>query len=104
MCSDVVYLYEHLPQTRHDIGRVLGTEPSDHADGALPDLKGLVVEGNEQGTEVLSLGQVGVKPLIQGGQHAVADVSVCGGGRGADGKCHFSLDKVTLISFFHFEN
>lgn len=71
------YLDKHLAQERHDEGWVHATEPAHGADGQLPDLKHLVVQGHKQGLQILCLGQVCIKALIQGCQDTVADVRVC---------------------------
>lgn len=77
ICLSYRYLDEHLAQERHDEGRVHAAEPAHRADGQLPDLKHLVIQGHKQGLQVLCLGQVRIKALIQGCQDTVADVRVC---------------------------
>lgn len=71
------HLDEHLTQEGHDEGWVHAAEPAHSADGQLPDLKHLVIQSHEQGLQVLRLGQVCVKALVQGCQDTVADVGVC---------------------------
>ena len=60
------HLDEHLAQEGHDKGWVHAAEPAHSADGQLPDLKHLVIQSHEQGLQVLRLGQVCIKALIQG--------------------------------------
>ena len=71
------YLQKQHPESGHDIGGVLAAQSPDHADGSLPDLKGLVMQSEEESVQVLRLRQVRVEPLVQTHQHAEANVWVC---------------------------
>ena len=71
------YLDEHLAKEGHNKGGVHAAEASNCADGELPDLKHLIVQCDKQSLQIFSLGEVGVKTLIKGGQHAVSDIGIC---------------------------
>ena len=72
------YLNERLAKGRHDKGGVEVAESANGAHGQLADLKHLVVQGHEECTQVLSLGQVAIKAVVQGGQDTVTDVRIWG--------------------------
>lgn len=77
MIDDDSHLYKHLAQEGHDKRWVHTAESSDGADCQLSDLKHLVVKCHKQRLQVLGLGEVGVKALIEGRQDAVANVRIC---------------------------
>ena len=69
-------LDERLSERGHDVGRVEDGEPADDAHGQLPYLEDLVVEGHEEGRQVLGLGQVVVEAIVQTLHHTTPDVGV----------------------------
>ena len=69
-------LHQRLSQRRHDVGRIQDRQSSDDAHRQLPDFELLIVHGDEQGGQVLGLGQVIVETLVQTFHHAEAHVRV----------------------------
>lgn len=62
-----------------DVCRVDSRQAAQDGDSVHPDLEDLVTEGIYQCVDVLRLGQVAVKVLIQGIQHAKPYVCICSG-------------------------
>ena len=71
-------LHEGDPQAGHDIRRVKDGQAADDTDGELTDHEFLVIHGNEESADVLSLGEVEVDggEVVETVEHRETDISV----------------------------
>ena len=69
-------LYKDLPQGWHDVGGVEAAEAPDRTQRPLTDLKHLVVQGNEEGAQILRLSQVVVETIVQREKYTETDIRI----------------------------
>jgi hypothetical protein len=58
------YLYECLPQRRHNVSWVENRQTSQYTHCSLPDFKYFIVHSYKQGAEIFSLGQMLIETFI----------------------------------------
>ena len=57
-------LYQGLSKGWYNVGGVMECEPANYSYCGFPDRKGFIIQSQEQGTDVLSLSKMPVKPGI----------------------------------------
>lgn len=70
-------LNERLAKGGHDIGGVEARESSNNLDGNLANRVDLVVEGNEERTNALSLREMSVELGVEAGDGCLSDSRIC---------------------------
>ena len=72
-------LDERLPERGHHVSWVHQREPADYGDGGLSNGEDLIVERQEQGSDVLGLGEMAVEPRVKRQQHRAPNLGLSSG-------------------------